>query len=151
MADVEFSEEQQELVDKLVGSARVKAREQAQAEIEKAKEAAVEVALKEQGEWRTLAEKAQAKLEELEGAAERAEVYEGVIADMLESRVKELGEEAQAALDGLSLSAIEKLNWLNRNEGLFKVQSDGVGTPQRTQERGTEPAEGSVSRFPIRL
>lgn len=128
---------EQALVDKLVGEARVKAREKAEAEFAakatKEKEAAVEAALVAEKKWQELAGKHEARVKELEPYEAKAKAFDEWAEGTLKDKVKTLGEAAQKAVKALpeSMSAIDKLNWLNQNEELFQEAGDGVGTPKR--------------------
>lgn len=153
-----FDEMQQALVDKLVGDARVKARERAKAEhgvqFAKAKEEAEQTKLAAEAKWKELAELHQARVKELEPFEAQAIAYGELVAGMLKDRIKELGDAAKKAVGALpeAMTAIEKLSWLNANEGLFQATGGGVGTPglkkKPTPKLGKEV---KISRFPIRL
>lgn len=133
---MEFSKEQQEHINKLVGEARVKAREVAKTQFEadqaKAKDVAEAAALAANQEWQKLAATHEARVTELEPLQAQVETYQKMVGKMLRERIKELGESAKKAVDGLpeGMAALEKLNWLTKNEGLFVGQGDGVGTPR---------------------
>ena len=152
---MEFNEEQQAFVDKLVGDARVKAREKAQsdfeAKLQAEKEAAERQAMVDQAKWKELAESSSAKLQELEALAPQLEKYEGLIADMLQSKVKALGDSAQKAVEALpeSMGAVEKLEWLSKNVELFQAAGDGVGTPKRPKQKpeSQTPSGATRTRF----
>lgn len=161
MADeIKFDEVQQAFVDKLVGEARVKARELAKAEFDKdaakAKDTTDKAALAAQQQWQTLAQQHEARAKQLEPLEAQVKVYEEMVADMLKAEVKRLGDAAKKAIDALpaGMTAVEKLDWLNKNEGLFQVATgQGVGTPGRPvspSPKGTG-AKGPVSKYPIRL
>ena len=81
-----LNEEQQAHVDKLIGEARTKAREQAKADsttrIAKDKEVADQAALVANNEWKTLAEKHQARATELEPLLKQVEAYEEMTKEM---------------------------------------------------------------------
>jgi len=142
MADkIEFSEEQQLLVDKLVGEARTKARDKAQADATaqttKDREAAEQAALVAEKKWQQLAEKHEARVKELEPFEASAKEYDKLIEKMLEGRTKTLGKAAEKAVEALpdSMKASEKLAWLDKNAELFQVAGGGVGTPGRTRTK----------------
>jgi len=148
---MEFTSEQQTIVNKLVGDARTKAREKADAEYAaeaaKKKEAADAAAMVAKQEWEKLAQKHEARVKELEPLAEQVKAYEALVGEMLTSRVKALGDSAKKALAGLpaGMTSIERLAWLNSNEELFQAAgSDGVGTPGRskTKPKPIEPKTG---------
>lgn len=156
--EVKFDEQQQALVDKLVGEARVKARDKAQAELTaqaaKEQDAAIQAALIAEKKWQELAQKHEARVKELEPYEAKAKSFDELVDSMLKDKVKTLGEAAQKAVKALpeSMAAIDKLNWLNQNEELFQVAGDGVGTPRRPQPKSVKgkPA-GPISRYPIKL
>ena len=134
---VQFSPEQQALVDKLVGDARIKAREKAQtdamAQAAKDKDAAEQASLAAKQQWQALAEQHKARVDELEPLVKQIEGYEELVTGLLEDTIEELGDAAKTAIDGLptGMTAIDKLNWLHKNEGLFQPTGGGVGTPGR--------------------
>ena len=134
--EIQFTAEEQKFIDKLVGSARVKSREQAKADFEaQSKEAQSEAErtrLATENEWKKLAEMHEGRVRELEPYETEAKAYRELIEGMLKDKVKVLGDAAKKAVAGLpeSLSALERLSWLNQNEGLFAVESTPkVGTP----------------------
>lgn len=144
--DVTFTEEQQAFVDELVGKARVKAREKAEAEFtaqaNTSAAEAEEARLKAEKQWETLAANAQAKVKELEPYQAEAVAYRELISGMLKDKVKALGDDAKKAVAGLNMSDLDKLNWLNANENIFRPVGDGVGTPHRTK-RQAMPAKAA--------
>lgn len=150
---ITFSEEQQALVDKLVGDARTKARTKAEADeaakTAKDKTAADQAAMAASKEWQKLAQMHETRVKELEPLMAQAEAYGKLISGMLRDRVKALGDEAKKAIDALpeGMSAPQKLEWLNKNEGLFQAASDGVGTPKRPMAVTGKPSTpGKVSK-----
>jgi len=133
---MQFTEEQQAHINKLVGDARVKAREKAEADATaqaaKDKATADQAALVAQQEWKKLAEQHKARVDELEPLTKQVEGYEELVRGLLKDAVEKLGERAKTAIDGLpkSMTAIEKLNWLHKNEELFQADGPtGIGTP----------------------
>jgi len=155
--EVKFDDAQQALVDKLVGDARVKAREKAQAEFttkaDDAKRQAEETALIAQKEWQKLAAKHEARVKALEPLEAQAKAYGELVAGMLKAKVKELGDDAKKAIGAFpeALTAIEKLTWLNQNEGLFQAPSDGVGTPARKKAPQTKKKAKDAGHRRMRL
>jgi len=158
--EVKFSPEQQAFVDKLVGDARVKAREKADADnmarAAKDKEVADQAALVAQQQWKTLAEQREVRVKTLEPLEKQVEAYDELIKGMLKDAVEGLGDAAKTAVDGLpkSMTAIEKLNWLGKNQGLFQAAgaSSGVGTPGRPGRTATDQKKPTeLCRFPLRL
>lgn len=122
-SDKKFTEEQQVLVDKLVGDARTKARD-------KEKTRAADQAAKDKKTAAAVSQTARQELETLNAGKTKA--LEEMAQGMLEDAVKQMGETAKTAVEGLpgSMVAIEKLKWLRANEKLFQAPGDGVGTPR---------------------
>lgn len=158
MADeIKFDAAQQALVDKLVGDARVKARETAQAEATartaKEKEAADQATLVAEKKWQELAQKHEARATELEPYEAEAKAYRELVTGMLKDRVKELGEAAKIAVKGLpeSLTDLDKLAWLNTNAKLFEAAGDGVGTPRRPKPKLDKKQSADVGHRRLRM
>lgn len=134
MDEVQFTEDQQEFLNKLVGDTRVKARETAKKEFEeelvKRQEEVDLQVLETEGKWKELVEKHQSRILELEPLVEQVEKYQKIIEKMVADRLKVLGDVAKVAVKSLpgDLNDLEILHWLNENEGLFV-------NPER--ERGT--------------
>ena len=140
----------QEELNKLVGDARVKAREKAEADAKaqaaKDKDEADQAALVAQQQWKTLAEQHGARVKELEPLVKQVEGYEELVKGLLKDAVEALGDSAKTAVNGLpkSMTALEKLTWLHQNPGLFQVSGrpSRVGTPAgaetTAQEAGIE-------------
>ena len=155
-----FTAAQQKLVDELVGKARIKARELAKADIEaqqtKAKADAAQADLVAKQEWRKLLAVSQARVKELEPLEAQIRAYEELIEGMLKDTLETLGEAAKKAIGALpkSMAAIEKLNWLHQNEGLFQATGGGgIGSPKRSvkKEPTTKVKPGEISSFSLRL
>jgi len=145
---MEFTKEQQEFVDKLVGEARVKAREVAKTQYDaaqaKAKEDSEKAALAADQKWQELAAKHEARVTELEPLVAEAKAYSKLIDGMLKAKIKEFGDAAKTAVKALpdGMSPLAQLEWLTKNEGLFKGAGDGVGTPQgRKKPPGAKKVE----------
>ncbi len=149
---VAFTPEQQILVDELVGTARVKARDVAKTQFEteqvKMKEDSEKAAMAANQEWQELAKKHGARVTELEPLQAQVETYKKLVGKMLRDRVKELGDAAKQAVDGLpdGMTALDKLAWLTKNEGLFKSTGDGVGTPQGKKQPTPQSKEIEFSK-----
>jgi hypothetical protein len=154
---VEFTPEQQAVVDELVGKARTKAREKATAEQEaitaKAKKDAETAALVENQKWQELAETSQERIKALEPLEQKVKAYEEMVVEMLKGEVKKYGDSAAKALNDLpgTTSAIEKLEWLKKNQELFQVSGDGVGTPGRPKTKQTNKADVEICKYPLKL
>ncbi len=132
----------QDELNKFIGEARIKAREQAKAEFEalaaKTTEEAEKQKLAAEAKWQELAQRHEGRVRELEPLQAEAEAYRKLIGTMLADRIKALGETAKTAVAALpgTMSDLEKLEWLGKNEGLFKAEpGDGVGTPRRSQKK----------------
>lgn len=154
--EITFTDEQQKLIDKRIGEARVKSREQAKADFEtalaKEREEAEQATLQANQEWKELAEKRQARILELEPLEDNATKYQEVISKMLEEKLEKLGDTAKQAVEALpgDLDTLEILSWLNANEKLFITDADpnrerGSSTRRRTdstEDRDTEKGSG---------
>lgn len=159
MADkVTFTEEQQAFIDDLVGKARTKARDKAQADATaqttKDKDAAEQAALVAEKKWQELAGRHEARVRELEPFEASAKAYEKLVATMLEDKIEALGETAEKAVKALpgSMTATDKLAWLKENEELFQVAGDGVGTPGRPKPKpGKKKTAADVGHTRLRL
>ena len=147
----------QEELNKLVGEARVKARELAKSEMEavykKEKEVETSKSLKEAAEWETLAKSLEVRVGELEPLTAQVEGFNKLVEKMLAERIKSLGEGAKTAVGALpeTMTPMQKLDWLTANAELFQMQGDGVGTPpnlpvNRVREKGSR-----ISNFPIKF
>jgi hypothetical protein len=136
---MEFTDEQQEYIDKLVGQARQEGRKSGS---EKAKQE-LRKELEQSEEFKRLARERAERIEELEPLAEKVERYQGVISGLLESRLGELGDKAKNAVEALPdvMTALDKLNWLTENADLFGGEK-AHGTPKkqsRKQGRAIKP------------
>lgn len=154
---LQFSPEQQAYLDSLIGKARSEGRKSAQKELEeKQKQAQAEAEaqrLKDQQEWQKLAETHEARAKGLEpqitALSERVTAYETLVTEILDSRIKALGDAAKTAVAALpgEPDALAKLKWLTANEGLFK--SNPLGPGNKTEpKQPTRPANGVVSAPP---
>jgi len=157
--EVTFTEEQQNLVDRLVGEARTKARDQAQAQAaasnQAAREEAERAALEAAANWEQLAKKESARVRELEPLQQQVAAYQEVMDKLLADRVKALGTAAETAVKALpdSMTALEKMAWLSANGTLFQAAGDGGGTPRRPEKPATDQ-DGKKKfkpRYPIRM
>lgn len=135
----DFSDAQQAFIDKLMGRTRIEARERT---LKAAKEAQDKVAedaetarMTADKEWQKLADRAAARVKELEKYEVEAKAGRELYAAMLKDRLKELGEGAKNAVAHLKTD-LEKLAWLNANEELFATDTLRVGTPAaRTKKK----------------
>jgi len=155
---VTFSQEQ---VNDLLKKERTDAKKQAQkdfdAQQQKDKEAVEAARLKEQNEWQKLAEQHEAKASELTPQVEtltaKVVAYEAVIVELLDARIKALGDGAKTAVANLpgAPDSLAKLQWLNANEALFKTQTLGPGNQTKPKTPGLAPqgAQQMASARPI--
>ena len=129
----------------MIGEARIKARELATAEVTAALTTDPQVA---PTESTTPAVTDTNEVPTVEGdplAPLQATIarYEAAAQGMLATRTAAMSEAAKAAIVGLpeSMSALERLNWLDKNASLFQPVGDGVGTPRRpAANHNTVPA-----------
>jgi seryl-tRNA synthetase len=148
---VEFTPEQQQHIDKLIGDRLARAQDKWQQEQErikaKASEAAEQKRLEDEKNYQKLLEKATGKIAELEPLPAQLEQAQGVIeayrqtiGDILANEIKVLGDAAKTAVDNLPGQPDElgKLKWLNANKALFSQQQQPAqpapargGTPPR--------------------
>jgi hypothetical protein len=149
---VTFTPEQQAAIDKIVGGARTKAREQAKAEFEAAQakakkdaeEAALAKQLKDEKKFGELITQHETRIAEIEPALEAAKAklanFAETIEGFLSKQLEELGEAAKTAVDNLpgEPDALAKLKWLTANEELFKKSDEPPA-------RGTPPKSGVPS------
>lgn len=158
--EIVFNDEQQKFIDKLIGSARVKARELAKAEFEAAAEdATAETERKElaaSAEFEKLAQMHATRVTELEPFEAEATAYRTLITGFLKDRVKVLGDAAKKAVGALpeGLSDLDKLNWLDANQELFSVEGPSgarVGTPARKKKSQTGKDSGREGHRRLRL
>lgn len=144
---VVFTPEQQIQLDKIVGGARQKAREQAKTELEtaqaeakkKSDEAVALKKLEDEKEFQKVIELGKTKIAEIEPALKTAQeqvtAYEELAAGILKQRVETFGDQAQTAIDNLpgEPDTLAKLSWLSANEDLFKPTTPAPkGTPPKT-------------------
>jgi len=158
---ITFNQEQQAYLDKLIGTARKDGREAAKkdfdAQQQKAKEEAEAARLKEQNEWQKLAEQHEAKANELvpqvETLTAKVAAYEAVIVELLEARIKALGDGSKTAVANLpgSPDSLAKLQWLNANEALFKAATLGPGNQTKLKPGSVTPPQMAPARPIVRL
>lgn len=135
--EIKFTEEQQKFIDKRIGQARMKAKEKAIAEAKTAQDDAAKAAeqakLAAEAEWKKLADMHADRVKELEPFEAQAKAYTELITGMLKDRIKVLGDLAKKAVEALpaGMSALEKLDWLNKNQELFGTESVKVGSPAK--------------------
>lgn len=142
---VEFSTEQQEVLDRLIGDARKAGREAAE-------KSAHEASLVHSNEWKALADTRAARIAELEPLEASLTKHQEVLKEILKARLESLGDAAKTAVKALpkSLGTLEKLAWLSANEGLFGEGGGPVGTPRRGRSArvGRAHADRDDEKFP---
>ena len=141
--EVTFTDAQQAFIDKKIGQARIKAREKAETDAQTAAHAAKEEAslagMEAEKKWKELADHHSARVLELEPLETQVKVYEELVAGMLKDRIKVLGDAAKKFVASLpeTMTDVEKLNLLNKNEALFGETTPVVGTPARKKKSQT--------------
>lgn len=164
MADkIEFTEEQQPQVDKLVGTSRTegfakgyeKAKLEFEAKTTKDKEATDQAALKAEKKWQDLFEAEEAKVKELEPLLEKVKGYEEIVAKQLATALEGLSDAAKKAVKALpeSMDATAKLAWITASQELIQPKGDGVGTtkPAKKDHQETKPKPGRTKGYKPRL
>jgi len=142
---ISFDEGQQAIFDKAIGKAKAAIQKQAKADYEskvaadqakadKDKEAADLIAKGDFDKALKLSTDEVATLTTSQ-EADRAQLkaYGDKVTSLLSNRIKELGEEAQKAIDGLpgDLDALTKLTWIDENAGLFATKQPPKGPPTK--------------------
>lgn len=156
---VEFTPEQQSHIDRIISERLGRAQEQWQAKQAEAVKAAEEAAalkqLEEQNEYKALYEKTKADMQALYAEKLKGEQvvgalgqYQETIGELLTARINALGEAAQTAVDNLpgDPDALDKLRWLNKNEGLFTKTAEPKtpgGTPPRNRGLTIQPQQNN--------
>jgi len=101
----------------------------------RAKQLAEETRLKEQGEFKALAEKHEARVRELEPVSERYNQLSVLIAGQIEAQVKDWPAEVRAFDPGPDASVEQRLSWLEKSKPLIeKLQMQA-----RAQQPGNAP------------
>lgn len=141
---MEFTDEQQAYIDKLVGQARQEGRksgsEKAKQELAEKERKELEASLEESQEWKRLAKERADKIAELEPLSEKLEAYQGVVEGLLKSKVEELDAEKVVKALPEQMTDLEKLNWLTENAELFGGGASDPGTPRRPpRKQGGSP------------
>ncbi len=124
-------------IDRIVEERLGRAARKAEETQRKAEETAAANALKEQGEFKTLAEKHAIRISELEKQAEEIEAmklksaaYEELIKKQVEAQMKSLPEIFKSLL--VRMTPTEQLDWLSANAEKLRV----TGVPQTTKPSG---------------
>ena len=136
--EVTFSATQQAAIDGFVSErlkrAQAKWEADAKAAQVKADSAAEKARLTEQQEFRTLAEKAEARVAELEPLAEKVKQYTDALTQMLESKRKGLPTHIVELLNKVG-DPLEQLTWLEEN-------ADKLTQPKAPDIDGTKRGQG---------
>ncbi len=135
---VTFTPEQEELVNKRIGEARTKAREQAKAELEaeraKADAEAETKRLEEQKEFESLAAKRADKIAELTPQAQKAQRYEAALKKHLEAQRSGLPDHIVEILD--TMDPADQLEYIAKHQDKLKP----AGT---SGKNGIDPVGGN--------
>jgi len=164
---VVFTPEQQAAIDKIVGGARTKAREQAQADFtdaqarakKESEEAAELKELEDSKEYQKVIDTHTAKIAliqpALDAASEQVTKFNAMAEAILKKRIETLGEQAKTAIENLpgEPDVLAKLNWLEANEELFKIKVQPKGTPPKSgvasQAAGNQPPTEQAVPFHV--
>lgn len=116
-------------------------------EAEKAKEAEdlakEQQRLKEQGEFKTLAEQSQAKVKELEPVKADYDGLASSVSEMIEAAIKDWPAEAKTFDPGKDAPAKQRLDWMNKAKALVdKLQ------PQQQTKPGNSPNPKPAAQTP---
>lgn len=151
MADEQGNEQEQEKkftqadLDAIIQKRLARAEEKQKEAIQAASTLAEQETLAAEKKWQELAGVHEARVKTLEPLEAQVKVYQEMVGGMLKDRVKALGDAAKTAVAGLpkSMSALEKLNWLSKNEGLFEAGTSRIGTPakRKAQRKDKSPAD----------
>lgn len=114
-------------IDRIIAD-RLK-REKAQAEQEK---------LKEDQQWKSLAEKQEGRIRDLEAVEEKAAKHTEALKGYLSELRKGLPPHILELLDGLDVT--DQLTWVTKNRELVSKASAGAGTGSRTGGNSPNPA-----------
>lgn len=108
----------------------------------KAQEAKAADKLKEQGEFKALAEQYATRISELEPLEAKVERYETIITGMLENQREGLPEYVTQLLD--KMDPVEQLSWLTENKARFSQQPAEPAQPRGLA--GFNPATGQPAK-----
>ena len=151
---IEWSPEQQEEINRIVGQTRIEEREKAkkdsEAHITKAKKEAEEKELLEKQEFKTLAEKREKELEELRNenvalkeAKEQGDKYKTALETSLKAQTDKLPKSIQALIS--KLDVLEQIEFLTKNAKDLGVKFENVDeTPRDTDQKESEILEAQA-------
>lgn len=140
--------ELQERIEASLKERLERAKKHADEKAEKARKDAEARTLAEQGEFKTLAEKAQARVAELEPKEKENEELRAVVEELLTARLKALTPEAKKAIENLpgEPGPVERLRWLTANEALFAKPAPTKGNAGNgTNQNGA--AAGGMNEY----
>jgi len=144
---VEWSSEQQEELNRLIGETRKEERKKAHAdfttETAKAKKDADDKALEEKQEFKTLAEKRQAEIEqlktqvtELSTAKEQGEKYKAALESHLKTQIEKLSKPYQALIS--KLDPLEQIEFLTKNAKDLGVKLESIDPTPAEKENDVD-------------
>lgn len=140
---VTFSQEQQDYLNSLLKKERTEAKKQAQKDFDAQQQ---KLAEQHEGVVKDLTPK-------VETLTTQVAAYEAVIVELLDAKIKALGEGAKTAVNALpgSPDSLAKLQWLNANEALFKSQTLGPGNQTKPKPGASPQApQGAQQMTPAR-
>ena len=123
----------------------------AKKEAELAAQAAEEARLAQEKEWQQLAEKRQARIQELEPLSEDVDRYKGAVTSLLEQRRAGLPDHIITLLD--KLDPVEQLQWIAENADKLGRQAPGDINADRRSDEPPPPevTEDEVKEFAARM
>lgn len=137
-------------VDAIVKDRLDRQKRASEAAREKAEREAKEAALKEQGEFKTLAEQRAAELEALKPKAEYAEQLEAVVKKLLEEQRKDVPKHIIALLDKLSIT--DQLDYIASNRAEWsKPQQTPPDINAGTRNAGHQSKQSAIESERERL
>lgn len=117
-------------------SKKIQEFEAAQKKQEQAAAKALEARLKEQGEFKALAEQHEARVKELEPTVERFNSLTTLVSEQIEAQIKDWPAEAKIFDPGKDAPIEQRLDWMNKAKALVdKLQA----TPQTKPGNGPNP------------
>lgn len=108
--------------------------------------AAEQARLKEQGEFRALAEKHEARVKELEPVNERYGQLSGLVAQQIEAQIKDWPAEVKTFDPGPDAPIEQRLTWLEKSKPLIAKMNEQARGQQPGNSPNPRPATGEQSR-----
>jgi hypothetical protein len=138
-------------LDQIISARLAEHQKRSAAQLKAAADKSEQDRLTAQGEYKTLAEKAQARVAELEPLSERIAAYEATITGLLKVRLDGLPSEARKAVDALpgNPSPLDRLNWVEANAALF-TRTAPPSINARDGQAGALPADPKEREAEIR-